>query len=96
MEYKFVELFKPKNWVRFLKKGLVYSLLLWFLAVVTRFTLSLFGIVFDLEALKSMTTLPGKVIIGLLVAATLGYVAIGFVVEFVENGDNKFLKWVQR
>ena len=96
MEYKFVELFKPKNWIRFLKKGLVYSILLWFLAVVTSFTLSLFGIVFDLESLKSMTTLPGKVIIGLLVAATLGYVIIGFVVEFIEKNDSRLIKWINQ
>ena len=63
---KFVEIFYPKNWLRFLKKGVTFAILLAILHFLTKIVLGMFGIVLNAQTFKEASSLPGKTILILL------------------------------
>ena len=86
---------KFKYIFRYFKKGLTFSVIYYFVGLgITK----LYELIFKLQFgdIGSIKNLPMPSAIGMIVTVILVYTIGGFVIEFVEHGKNKFIRWVNK
>lgn len=95
---KLMDLLKFKSYWRYFKKGIALGILTGAVTWLIAFILSAVngGIPIKLESMTQF----GALSMGILIALTVGWIAYGivagFVVEYVNNGTAKIIKWVNK
>jgi len=97
---KFGQMWKPKNWFRFWKKGILFAILFgivaWFINAITGMIATAIGIDITQGAMASLQAGGLTVAITLLVGAMLQFAIGGFLIEYIQNSKVAILKWARK
>ena len=94
---KFSDFWNFRNWIRFLKKGLFFSIAYGLVIITVQAILGFFGIDFADGRLMASVTAGGiavviTLIVGLIIQLSIG----GFIIEYIENSSLALLRWIRR
>lgn len=96
---RIADLFRAKNLFRFWKKGIVYGLLYGLVWTVISAIITAIAGAMGVQ----ITTLMGAVQVGgiavavtILVGLVLQGIVAGFLVEYINNTNNKAIRWVKK
>lgn len=95
---KFADLLKPKSMFRYLKKGVALGVLTGLITYILGLILSAVngGIPIKLETMAQVGALSGMVLVALTLTYLVYGIVVGFLVEYINNANNKVIRWVRK
>lgn len=86
---------KPKNWWRFIKKGISFALIVTTISWAIDWLVTTIGFA-PLNSVMELKLLRGVNLIAAVIIAIVSYAIVGFVIEYLNEAKNKAIKWVNK
>ena len=95
---KFMDLLKPKNYWRYIKKGFGFGILFAIVTWLIRWVMSIFngGIPIKIDSTAQLGALSGGVLVAVALGAVVAYGIAGFLIEYISNSSAGLIKWLNK
>ena len=93
---KFGDLFNPKSWIRYIKKGFILGILVGLVTTVINAITTYFGVNNSGQLMASLQAGGATVIVAFAIGIIVQLTISGFVIEYINNTRNALIKWVQK